>query len=365
MSDAHTHQSQSPSQQEIIKRLPELWHEAENTRQYDMEQRFLQNFFRVQRQEYALKNNNCLLVYASSIAMVITSNYLMKKNFTVSLMHPCFDNITDILKNMKIPISPLEEDWFSNSDTIYQKLEESVHTDAMFIVEPNNPTGFALYSLGRKGWEEVIRFAKDKNKLLLIDFCFAPFLLTHTDLEIFDVYEILENSGVSYIAYEDTGKTWPLQDTKVAIIKTSKDLYPDVYNIHTSYLLNVSPFILNLVTQYILDSEKDNFASVYTLLRKNKEMAEVILEGSILSPIEPLVKVPVLWCKILNENIKATDLKEYLEKSGVHILPGTYFFWNDKEKGQHYVRIALARDADRLEAGLKALRKALNEYQPQ
>jgi hypothetical protein len=58
---------------------------------------------------------------------------------------------------------------------------------------------------------------------------------------------------------EDTGKTWPIQDAKAALIKCSRDIYPDIYNIHTSYLLNVSPFILNLVTRYVLDSEKRQF----------------------------------------------------------------------------------------------------------
>jgi hypothetical protein len=31
--DAHTHQSQSPSQLEIVRSLPELWFEAEKTKQ--------------------------------------------------------------------------------------------------------------------------------------------------------------------------------------------------------------------------------------------------------------------------------------------------------------------------------------------
>ncbi|HYC34097.1 MAG TPA: pyridoxal phosphate-dependent aminotransferase [Candidatus Paceibacterota bacterium] len=362
LSDAHTHQSQSSTQKEIVGRLPQLWYEAENTRQYDMEQKFLKNFFRVQKQEWALKNNNCLLVYASSIAMVITANYLMKKNMSVSLMHPCFDNLTDILRNMKVPISPLEESWLSDPEKIYVNLEKNVKTDALFFVDPNNPTGFTLFSYGKKAWSEVIRYAKDYNKLLLMDFCFASFMLPDKDLDVFDLYELLETSGVSYIAYEDTGKTWPLQDTKVAILKTSKDLYEDVFNIHTSYLLNVSPFILNVVTQYILDSEKDNFASVFGLLERNRKIATKILQGSILQPIVPITKVSVLWCRIKDSNIKATELKAYLEKSGIHVLPGTYFFWNDKETGDRFIRIALARNTGIFQAGMLNLRKVIDEY---
>ena len=363
VSDAHTHQSQSPSQRDIVRRLPELWYEAEKTRQYDMEQKFLQNFFRVHKQPAALKNNNVLLVYAASIAMAITANYLMKKRMTVGLMHPCFDNIVDLLKHMEVPIAPVKEEWFHDPQRIYETLEKNVTTDAIFLIDPNNPTGFTLFNFGTEGWSEVIRFAKDKKKLLILDFCFAAFMLPDKNLNVFDLYEMLETSGVTYIAMEDTGKTWPLQDAKAAMIKTSADIHDDIYNIHTAYLLNVSPFILNILTQYVLDSEQDNFASVFGLLETNRTIGKEILSGSLLEPIEPIVKVSVLWCKIKHAEIKATELKQYLTEFGIHLLPGTYFYWDDHETGQQYVRIALARDSNIFVQAMQALRFALDKYE--
>ena len=363
VSDAHTHQSQSPTQRDIVKRLPELWYEAENTRQYDMEQKFLQNFFRVHKQPAALKNNNVLLVYAASIAMAITANYLMKKRMTVGLMHPCFDNIVDLLKHMEVPITALQEEWFHDPKKIYETLEKNVTSDAIFLIDPNNPTGFTLFNFGTEGWSEVIRFAKDKNKLLILDFCFAGFMLPDKNLDVFDLYELLETSGVTYIAMEDTGKTWPLQDAKAAMLKTSMDIYDDIYNIHTAYLLNVSPFILNILNQYVLDSERDNFASVFGLLENNRALGNEILEGSLLEPIDPIVKVSVLWCKIRHPKIKATELKRYLTQFGIHLLPGTYFYWDDRVTGEGYIRIALARDSDVFVQAMQALRFALDKYE--
>lgn len=363
VSDAHTHQSQSPSQRGIVRRLPELWYEAEKTRQCDMEQKFLQNFFRVHKQPAALKNNNVLLVYAASIAMAITANYLMKKRMTVGLMHPCFDNIVDLLKHMEVPTTALQEEWFHDPKTIYETLEKNVTSDAIFLIDPNNPTGFSLFNFGTAGWSEVIRFAKEKKKLLILDFCFAAFMLPDQNLNVFDLYEMLETSGVTYIAMEDTGKTWPLQDAKAAMIKASTDIYNDIYNIHTAYLLNVSPFILNVLTEYVLDSEKDNFASVFGLLEKNRAIGAEILEGSLLEPIDPIVKVSVLWCKIKHPEIKATALKLYLTKFGIHLLPGTYFYWDDHVTGERYIRIALARDSDVFIQAMQALRFALDKYE--
>lgn len=363
LADAHTHQSQSPSQKKIVERLPELWFEAEKTKQYDMEQKFIKTFFRVQGQYKALEPNNALLVYAASIAMVITANYLLKKKISIALMEPCFDNIHDILKHMQIKMEPLKEEWFYDENRIYENLEKNVKADSLFIIDPNNPTGFTLFAKTKKSYQELLRFAKNKNKLLIFDFCFASFMLPDVNLDVFDLYELLEESSVSYVAIEDTGKTWPLQDTKAALIKCSQDIYPEIYNIHTSYLLNVSPFILNLLTEYILDSEKDNFASVYDLLSKNREIAKKELLESLLELQEPKAKVSVAWFKIKNPKITATELQKTILAEGVYVLPGTYFFWSDHKKGEQYIRIALARNTEMFKSAIKLVRSALDKYE--
>jgi len=365
LADAHTHQSQSNTQQsDIIDKLPQLWKESEDATQSEMEGLFLTNLFRVAKQEDILNDPKPLLVYASSIAMVMVANYLMKEKMSVSLIEPCFDNLHDILQHMNIPMSPLKEEWLWEPDTLYDNLKENITTDAIFLVDPNNPTGFTLLKNGDKAYKELVRYAVDHNKLLIVDYCFAPFADHASDEPVPSVYKIFDESGVRYIAIEDTGKTWPLQDTKVAMLKICKELYDEIYSIHTAYLLNVSPFILNLVTQYVLDSEKDNFASVYDLLMRNSKIAQETMAGSMLEYHVPDVPVSVAWFKIKNKKVKATDLQEFvLNHSEVYILPGTYFFWNDPEIGEQYVRIALARNTDVFTRSVKGLRAALDAYE--
>ena len=368
LADAHTHQSQSPTQRKIVERLPELWYEAEKTKQYDMEQKFIQTFFRSQRQHAALKTPT-MLVYAASIAMVMVANYLMQKKMKVGLLEPCFDNIPDIFKHEKVPLESISESLLHDPEKIYENLKKNVKADALFIVDPNNPTGFTLTGSAqnaddtKRSFLELFRYAKDHNKLLIFDFCFASFLLPGTELGIFELYKELEDSGVSYIAIEDTGKTWPLQDAKVAMLKTSKDLHEEIYSIYTSYLLNVSPFILNLVTQYILDSEKDGFKSVNDLLDRNRELAKKNLDGSLLEFQEPKTRVSVAWFKIKNPKVKATKLQEVILAEGVYVLPGTYFFWSDHKRGEQYIRIALARNSEMFEPAIKLVRSALDKHE--
>ena len=187
LADAHTHQSQSPTQRKIVESLPELWFEAEKTKQHDMEQKFIQTFLRSQRQ-YAALETPTMLVYAASIAMVMVANYLMQKKMKVGLLEPCFDNIPDIFKHEKVPLEPVSESLFHDPEKIYGNLKKNVKADALFIVDPNNPTGFTLTGSAKnaddtkRGFLELFRYAKDHNKLLIFDFCFASFLLPGTEL---------------------------------------------------------------------------------------------------------------------------------------------------------------------------------------
>jgi aspartate/methionine/tyrosine aminotransferase len=366
LADAHTHQSQSRSQKKIVKNLPKLWYEAEKMKQKDLDERFINTFFSFHRQEHALTTPT-LLVYAASIAMVIFANYFQKKKLSVSLITPCFDNLHDILMHMQVPLKPLHEAWLHDHTKIYEHLEQHIETDVLFLVSPNNPTGWELTGSNKDnydlGFKEIIRYCKDHNKILAFDFCFASFILPDSDIPTFDVYKLLEESGVSYLTVEDTGKTWPLQDAKVALIKTSKDLYEEIYNIHTAYLLNVSPFILNLVSAYISDSIHDRCKSIYTLLERNRNIARQVMQDSILEFQEPQSAVSVAWFKITDSTIKATKLQEYiLEQRNVYVLPGTYFFWEDRERGEQYIRVALARDTKVFEPAITLVREAVDEY---
>lgn len=360
LADAHTHQRQSPSQKEfIISNLPNLWYESEEKTQYELEQEFIQAFFHLHQQPTALKTRRNNLYYSASVATMVVANYLRQKGMSTALIEPSFDNLHDLLKNHQVDIHRLEENWLYEPEKIYQKLSENVQADSIFLVDPNNPTGFSMLSHQEQAFREVIRFCKDHKKLLIFDFCFASFGLMDPKVGRFDIYALLEDSGVQYIAIEDTGKTWPLQDAKCAILTVSSDLYQDIYNIHTAVLLNVSPFVLNLVTQYLYESERDNFYSITSVLEHNREIVKRELSGRLLEYCQPKVNVSVSWLKIKDNQIKATELQKLLQKEGVYVLPGTYFFWSDHSQGEDYIRIALAREPEMFAGAIKLMKEVI------
>jgi aspartate/methionine/tyrosine aminotransferase len=362
LADAHTHQKQSPTQQQIVESLPDLWYEAEGRLQRDLEQDFITAFFELQRQPTALATGRALLAYASSISTMVAATYLMQRKMSVTLIEPCFDNLHDLLKNQRIPLNPLREEDLADVDKIYDNLCKKVTTDALFLVDPNNPTGFTLLTEGRRAFEEVVRYCVDHGKLLMIDRCFASFALMDGSVSWFDIYELLESSGVSYIVIEDTGKVWPLQDAKCAILMASRDIYPAIYDIHTSVLLNVSPFVLNMLTRYLRDSERDAFASVRNVISTNRTELGLALAESPVVLCQPRVNVSVAWLDIAPLGIDALNFQRKLLTRDVYVLPGTFFFWNERHKGNRYVRVALAREPKMFRAAARQLALEIERY---
>lgn len=359
--DAHTHQSQSDSQLEIVKRLPELWLEAEKTKQETLEKKFIETFYKMRGLSTALSGNNVMLYYAASIANIHIANYLLKKRLSVSLLEPCFDNLYEILMHMEIPLAPLKEELLHEPDQIYENLKTHVQSDAIFIVDPNNPTGFTLLcQKNKKAFENVVQFCKDYDKILIVDYCFANFLMNDEEIKLYDTYKVLKESGIKYMAIEDTGKTWPIQDAKIAMLKVSDNLYEEMYSIYTAYILNVSPFILNFLTEYLLDSQKCQFDSTKNILNTNRKILEETFGHSILKPLRSKSKVSVAWCEIREPNLKATELQKILYSEGVYVLPGTYFFWHNPDQGEKYIRIALARDTDNFTEGMSLIKNILD-----
>lgn len=360
LADAHTHQDQSVSHKDIVGMLPEIWYMSQELTQRESEDIFINEFFKLHQQRSVLNRvDDVYLVYAASIAMHITATYLVKKNISVSLVEPCFDRLHDLMKNMQVNITPIPEPSLHSLDSIYDNLSKYCDDrDAVFFVDPNNPTGFSFFFGDCSSFHEVVRYCVDKNKILILDFCFASFLLAEGYSRP-DVYQMLEDSGISYIAMEDTGKMWPLQDAKCATLICSDDIRCDIYPISTSVLLNVSPFILNIVSEYVKDSRSDGFLSVRSVLEKNRKCLEDTISELDLE-IEPsVVNTSVAWLKLGSSLPRAVELQKFLEKCQVYILSGNSFYWDSPERGESYIRIALARDPSDFNSAMEEMKVAL------
>jgi aspartate/methionine/tyrosine aminotransferase len=336
LADGHARQYQDQAQEEIRRRLPDIYRASEHVAQLDAERDFQAAFYTLAGQESAIAHPYTLPCTSASLAIDLIATFLSRANHTVSLIQPCFDNLATILSRRRVAATPLGEP--DVTPPMLRGTLGSMAADAVFLTFPNNPTGFVL---DPSGFNDLTDLCAEHNKILILDWTFRFF----SSLNTWDQYEILERSGVSYICIEDTGKTWPTLDLKCSILATSADMYRQILEVHNDVLLNVSPFVLLLLNQYILDSQRRGLdGTVRRPVLLNRAELRRTLRHSALIPVVGKAEVSVEWVRIDSAAVTSLDVVALLANIGVGILPGDHFFWNDPKLGAGFVRFALARD---------------------
>lgn len=312
--------------------------------QLSIEREFLSSFFEVGNQK-SVPEGHAFLTYSASSAMQAAANYCFLENLSVALIEPAFDNIARSLELMKINPVPISE----NSITGFIHNEESINQDVIWLVLPNNPTGFQIDSIE---FEKLSNRCKEQNKLLILDFCFRQF----SNLMLgFDQYEILDRAKCRYIGIEDTGKTWASQELKVGLSRISStsdsaNLRETLRRIHENLLLRVSPFVLKLLTAIIQDG--DGLKRTKNVLKENFGILKNALDPSCFVLSSAVVDdwpLPMEWLGIRRPNlaVSADEFCSHLKNNySVLALPGEPFYWRNSLKGSNYIRLSVNRKPD-------------------
>jgi aspartate/methionine/tyrosine aminotransferase len=98
------------------------------------------------------------------------------------------------------------------------------------------------------------------------------------------------------------------------------------------------------------------------VITTNLRTARVLLAGTVVEYVEPVVETSVAWFRITVPDLNATELQRRLLDGDVYVLPGTYFYWNQPEVGERYIRIALARRPEMFVAAMGAMREVLDSH---
>lgn len=345
IADGHAHQ---PQELPIIKNAYKLMLRAEKTNQNFLQKKFEEAFFRVNGQKSYSKLDPPLYQSACSLSIEVVANFLRLTKKSVAMLHPTFDNLADILKRHQIPLTPIEEKNLLNP----KKELKTLKSDVIFLVLPNNPTGFEL---NKKQFLAIIDYCKEHNKILILDHSFR-FYSSYTT---WDQYQHIFNSGIDFIIFEDTGKTWPTLELKIGITLASNSIYPYLKDITNDFLLNVSPFNFILINEYI---ESRALSKALKNVINNRKTLRDHFRDLPLQIVNPDSMLSVEWIK-LPEGWKATSFCEWLGTQGVHVLPGNPFFWNDHQRGEDFIRIALQRHRQKFVQAIHHLREAIIKYE--
>lgn len=347
LADGHAHNSSSPYFEGMIDLLPAIYKSARDNNQSDIERAFLENFFNLAAQGRSNKLETSLLWPSASIATEGVANLLRKLNVRVGLIQPIFDNIPNMFQSLGIDIVPIDEQNVIPEIDIDYIASKKV--DAIFLACPNNPTGRII---GRESFEKLVNYCARQGIILIIDFCFRFFAPSLFD---WDQYESVINHKCEYVFIEDTGKTWPTLDLKVSVTTVSSKIYDGLFLIHNDYLLNISPFILELLNSVIEMTQQKHVAVVVSeIVRANRDYLRAKLRETSLSPENLESTISVEWLRI-GYHLKSQELCDHLETGGVYTLPGEFFFWNDPALGKDFLRIALMRDEGRFKLAVDRL----------
>jgi aspartate/methionine/tyrosine aminotransferase len=340
LTDGHAFRRWFAAEEAIIDRSAQLFKNANRRRQGEIEREYLRDFARLARQTFDADALGYLMCFTASMAFEIVANYLRLNRLTLALIEPCFDNLADIFRRHHIPLRPVPDTLLEAPEATFERALGSMDADAICLVTPNNPTGMTL---AEGNLRKLVKFCKEHRKLLILDNCFRAYLPRSL---VYDQYQFVLEAGVDAVLIEDTGKTWPTSEIKAPFFAVSRagGLFDRINDIYTDFLLHVSPVGIRLMQEFIRLSEQDELASIYEVVRVNRQALYDNLAGTFLTPCErPFASVA--WLRI-DHPLSAQALKQALDGHGVYVLPGNHFFWHDRRQGEQFIRVALARDAD-------------------
>lgn len=351
LSDGHARQPLTAGQRAIIARTLEIFDYVMRTPQEDLEETFISSFFACAGQTVRNSAQGPFLNYSSSAAIKIAAQYCRITGLQVFLIEPCFDNIRHILLTEGVRVRALREAALADINTVASIAGPD---NAIWIVQPNNPTGFAL---DRTQFEELVQVLSSAGSTLIVDYCFR---FHARQLGAWDQYSILNDSRCSYITIEDTGKTWGLSDIKTGVTVCSTDASELLHRLHDELLLNVSGLHLAILTAFIKDSMEIGLdAAVRKPIEDNRRLIHGLVQPGLFSHASKYChNVPMEFLRLPSEYDAVRFWRE-LRASGVDILPATNYYWTDITLGRDSLRIPLARDPLDLRAAIPRLQHSL------
>lgn len=224
----------------------------------------------------------------------------------------------------------------------------------VIVTSPENPTGAvlegeALSHLGSELGRRQIPIVVDQSFAKVQPFASVPLAVDHFNPE-----------GLWAVTW-DTGKMVDAFDQKLGFIFCGEVLRAHVgHRVQTLQCTLPSRALMELRLM-LLDGARDRFFMEFSRrIAQNVAVVESELDGSPLVPIRPKAGgFMLLDIRSVIPQQAASDLaQDLLEQTGVGVIGGERFF-HSSSTGALYLRVALARDPERLREGVARIREVV------
>jgi aspartate/methionine/tyrosine aminotransferase len=341
LADGHAYQDLPHAFDHIVADLPALWRAAETTPVPEAEERFRHSFSTLAHSP-AMETLPFKICPTASNSIEIVAKVLADRRAHTRLIEPTFDNLALLLKRQRVALSAIDENQFvsaAREGSIVRYLEANLG-DALFLVHPNNPTG---RTIDIETFQTIADFCSQRGIILVIDNTFRFY-----NRNAFDDYAILKDTGVSFMAFEDTGKVWPTQDLKASLLFCSSDLERLVTSIFNEVYLCHTRFGLTILERFVQRTSEIGLGpTIWFQADEHRAMLRRILADTDIEVDETSIdsNISVEWLNCRKTGLCDFELINMLAASRLTVLPGRQFFWQsaDRASRQFNFRVSLMK----------------------
>lgn len=358
LADGHAYQDMHPAHTSIVSELSSIWLKSELLNIPDVEVNFKLAYADLISSESLKAHKNFKICPTASNAIDLVGALLDASVQATALIEPTFDNLALLLRRRKVSLLGLSE-----RDLLTSIQAENLHSlasfnrcGAIFLVNPNNPTGMILT---KADFLYICTLCREYKKKLIIDSSFRLFNRRH-----FDDYKILIDSDISFINIEDTGKAWPTQDMKASIIVYSEDNRELMELIYDELYLCISKFTLSVLTEFCKSTKAGGLqATLWDYVDRNRVYLRAAIKDTQLKIAQSArgSNLSVEWIDCSATGYTDLQLLDFLREKGVMILPGRNFFWNSShvKKNQNYIRVSMLKKEAMFRQAIGIIARAL------
>jgi aspartate/methionine/tyrosine aminotransferase len=337
LANGHAYHDVPTELQPIIKDLPEIWNHAVSRSVPDMEEEFKLTSAEVFGSS-ALANHRFYSVCPTATNSIdIIATWLHMRRYNVGLLEPVFDNLYLVLRRRGVKIACVHEGDLIDLDALETKIR-TYDLKSLFIVTPNNPTGFQLDA---EEFSALCELCARMGVTLFVDKTFRLY-----STQVFDTYKILNDSGLNYVVIEDTGKTWPSQDAKASLMVYSESLAEDLRMLYEEIFLCHSNFtlaFLNVLMERTLSVGIDKIVHQEVTRRMNHVERALLETPLTLVRNNRSCSLPLAWIDCSATGLTDLELVRKLGEFQVSLLAGRLFYWNSQDQHTGNVRLSLLK----------------------
>lgn len=337
----------------VVGELPQLWRDACKATPLELEASFKASFARLSGLSGLNRLRFCRPCPSASNSIDLVATLLRDQQRRTLLVEPTFDNLALLTKRRGVSIAAIDEESLFDPKA-HHRLVKRLERDrigALFMVSPTNPTGRCMDA---ETLTQLAQICRRRDVLLVMDASFRLFNRNPAD----DL-DILQKSDVSFVVFEDTGKTFPTLDTKVSLIYGSDDIGAQLETLYNEVYLCTSGIALALLTRVVdLAYSAGLNAAVWSIVDQRRMELRASLVGTGLAPARETFQsvVGVEWLDCEESGLNDVEVCEQLGRLGVAAVTGRQFFWasQDDPRKQSRVRMSMMKPRQSFAAAISA-----------